>query len=338
MKELSIEGKATRYDEAIKVAQRFYNNSVAITKKGLEDIFPELKDSEDSEDVLSALKREIKWLEVEAKWDNIGGISFDKVYAWLEKQGEQKPYGQRQECVDCQFNYAGECKGFCAMKRGEQNPVAPKFRVGDIITPKGKKEYYTVIDIVDGWYEFREKHVNGGIPIHYQFGWELVKQKPAWSEEDEKIIETMCKEGDLKPSEMQWLKSLKDRVQPQQEWSEEDKNKVTLFMQLTEGCDNEEELADWLKSLKDRVQPQPQQEWTIHDEEELRIALNTLREAGQNDSAHWLKNVCLIPQNKWKPSDEQIEALESATENCAYSEYQDCLRELIVELKKLRKE
>ena len=35
---------------------------------------------------------------------------------FLEKKGEQKPYGQRQECADCQFNYAGECKGSCAMK------------------------------------------------------------------------------------------------------------------------------------------------------------------------------------------------------------------------------
>ena len=56
--------------------------------------------------------------------------------AWLEKQGKQEPYGQRKECEDCQFNYAGECKGFCQMKRDEQNPVdevEPKFKVGDIV-------------------------------------------------------------------------------------------------------------------------------------------------------------------------------------------------------------
>ena len=65
-------------------------------------------------------------------------------------------------------------------KQGEQKPtVVPKFRIGDTITPKGKKEYYTITDIVDGWYEFKEKHVNGGIPIYHQFGWELVEQKPA---------------------------------------------------------------------------------------------------------------------------------------------------------------
>ena len=37
-----------------------------------------------------------------------------------EKQGEQKPYGQRKECLYCQFNYFDECKGFCQMKRDEQ--------------------------------------------------------------------------------------------------------------------------------------------------------------------------------------------------------------------------
>lgn len=54
----------------------------------------------------------------------------------FEKQGEQKPYGQRKECEDCQFNYAGECKGFCQMKKDEQKPadnVEPKFKVGDIV-------------------------------------------------------------------------------------------------------------------------------------------------------------------------------------------------------------
>ena len=36
---------------------------------------------------------------------------------------------------------------------------------------------------------------------------EKQEQKP-WSEEDEKIMQTRIKEGDLKPSEIAWLKSL----------------------------------------------------------------------------------------------------------------------------------
>lgn len=43
-------------------------------------------------------------------------------------------------------------------------------------------------------------------------------------------------------------------------------------------------------------------------------------------------------QAHWRPSDLQIEALESATANCAYSEYQDCLRELAKQLKKMKGE
>ena len=39
-------------------------------------------------------------------------------------------------------------------------------------------------------------------------------QKPAeWSVEDKEIIETICKEGDLKPSEVRWLKSLRPQSQ-----------------------------------------------------------------------------------------------------------------------------
>ena len=53
-----------------------------------------------------------------------------------------------------------------------------------------------------------------------------------------------------------------------------------------------------------------------------------------SDVILWLKS--LKDRYTWKPSDEQIEALESATENCAYSDYQDCLQELIGQLKKLK--
>ena len=91
--------------------------------------------------------------ELTTKDDELNGMSGEMVYIdgkcsdifishadytnWLEKQGEQKPYGQRKECLDCQFNYAGECKGSCVMKRSEQKPtdkVGPKFKVGDWVT------------------------------------------------------------------------------------------------------------------------------------------------------------------------------------------------------------
>ena len=102
----------------------------------------------------------------------------------LEKQDKQKSYGQRQECVDCQFNYAGECKGYCAMKRSEQKPA-------DL--PNGE-DYgidglYAAIDIlrktlgkVEGY------QTDDGILEHkcaISAVKKLYKHKPTWSEEDE---------------------------------------------------------------------------------------------------------------------------------------------------------
>ena len=101
-----------------------------------------------------------------------------------------------------------------------------------------------------------------------------------------------------------WLKSLKNRVQPKQEWSEEEKGNVDIIVSRLEV-----DIEYWKSRSKRRI------------DEDKRVI-------------DWLKS--LRPQNTWKPSVEQIEALESATENCAYSEYQDCLRELIGQLKKLK--
>ena len=103
------------------------------------------------------------------------------------------------------------------------------------------------------------------------------EQKPAWSEEDEKwmayferLLEygynkdtrglgILCMEGKM------WLKSLKDRVQPQpkQEWSIEDSERLLRIHQFmwanrkgdTDEIYQQEQDADWLMTLT----PQPKQ-------------------------------------------------------------------------------
>lgn len=59
----------------------------------------------------------------------------------------------------------------------------------------------------------------------------LEKQKEPdriWTEEDDAKVKVMCKEGDLKPSEIAWLKELKNRIvkkeQEPVEWSEKDES------------------------------------------------------------------------------------------------------------------
>ena len=76
-----------KYKEALDKAQRFYNNSVAITKKGLEDIFPELAESED-ERIKNLIYCLIRDRSDFGKMLEANGCSVDKALAWLEKQGK----------------------------------------------------------------------------------------------------------------------------------------------------------------------------------------------------------------------------------------------------------
>ena len=159
MKELSIEEKAKRYDEAIKIAKEINNEQRAQPFNVMTRVFPELKESK-NEGIREALLNYLK----EASYGKtlvVSTLDYKRWADWLEKQGEQKPYGQRQECSNCQFNYAGECKGSCAMKRGEQKPAV------EMKTP----EESLGIDS-DTYNKIVDDCIYG-------------EQKPAWSEEDE---------------------------------------------------------------------------------------------------------------------------------------------------------
>lgn len=114
-----------------------------------------------------------------------------------------------------------------------------------------------------------------------------IEQKSAWSEEDERkisLLEALCDvqinsstSHSTMYSEMHelkdWLKSLKDRVQPKQEWSEEDADAIGMAIIALEDIYDPDEPNDTyigysmpvnkaaarLRYLKDRVLPQPKQ-------------------------------------------------------------------------------
>ena len=119
--------------------------------------------------------------------------------------------------------------------------VEPKFKVGDKIIEKDFDECGcgTIIDIKDGKYIFD----NGGfICIEEQGLWQLVGQDPAWSEEDERIYKVVLEilnswskgtiSGEIIPPNtdryINWLKFLKDRVQPQNTWKPSDEQMEAL--------------------------------------------------------------------------------------------------------------
>ena len=103
---------------------------------------------------------------------------------------------------------------------------------------------------------------------------------------------------------------------------------------------------DWLKSLKDRILPQPKQEWSALDERNLQGVIDEIQ-ANKNNAPdydletydrflNWLKS--LRPQNRWKPSDEQIKALKDACDEHWEPDGLDSLYTLYQDLKKLKGE
>ena len=70
-----------------------------------------------------------------------------------------------------------------------------------------------------------------------------------------------------------------------------------------------ERIIDWLKLLKDRAQAKP--EWREEDEDILNTIINHFKVdiecTDEDDIVRWLKS--LKPQNRWKPSEEQMKVL-----------------------------
>ena len=97
------------------------------------------------------------------------------------------------------------------------------------------------------------------------------EQKPAWSEEDEEMFKTIANSLDRGLVErvwhttikevIAWLKSLKDRVQPQikQEWREEDELQFSAAIEICHKSGHKM-TANWLKSLRHQKQWKPSDE------------------------------------------------------------------------------
>lgn len=196
---MTIEEKAKRYDEAIKKLRSLHDNYDTVStlidvKKELENIFPELAESEEErikEKIIATIYLYYgEPLEEEAK----------EMIAWLEKKIEQK----------------------------EDNP------------PFNDPKY------LDGFDTGRE--------VQKIFD----EQKPTeWSEEDEMMIKFALtyfrKVGATEDSDIiKWLKSLKDRVQPQpkQKWKPSEEQMENLSRACNGGTYRISLLMDLYQDLK----------------------------------------------------------------------------------------
>jgi len=153
--------------------------------------------------------------------------------------------------------------------------------------------------------------------------------KQEWSEEDETVLNNLIyalandRIGNNRDEYVKWLKSL--RPQPKQEWSKKEKEYIANILFVlrkqiednpeTVGSEVDEECIDWLKSLH----PQQKPKWSEKDDSMLNSILEVFYTqvfCCDNENyrqVDWLKS--LRQQPHWKPSDEQMDALQYVYRN-----------------------
>ena len=326
MKELSIEEKAKAYDEAIERGSRLWESDT-ITRESYEYIFPELKESED-ERIRKALMQNLK--ERFGTKGNMGkGLDMPDVLAWLEKHGE---------------------------KKHKVEPIRDGLK-----TEFQKQVSHLIASTINNEYDYTLDHVEWVSQSLLGYAKNELKLVE-WSEEDELMLTSL--KDILKIFEnrggtnikIEWLEELKERIlsHAKQELSDWDK---TIIESIEALCDEKiesvvyqdvkehaKEIKDWLKNLKERVQPNPNQEWSEEDCNEIEIIACHLDNIGNRAMSESLLNIMdkyksYRPQNTWKPSKAQIEAIEDAIEFLGCTEkVREDLKSLHEKLKKLREE
>ena len=242
---------------AIELGQTLINKAPE-TRGDVERMLPELKEESEDERIMMEIVEHINNMKALIV-NSLREQQFNSWLAWLEKQGEQKSYGQSSECVDCQFNYAGECKGSCGMKRSEQTPADKKGMniVEEDMTPFQKK----VFCIIDTAIE-EEQGLKQVCDELLRLAHDEIMQKPDWSEEDEEYCQCLIKDIEKSnplPTSIysdckKWLKSFKDRVQPQSQWKPSDEQMEAMENAIKPYCKgygwNETPLGTLYNNLK----------------------------------------------------------------------------------------
>lgn len=311
MKELLIKEKAKAYDGLIerlkdlKFAYRFSPLSDTIEEK-----FPELKESEDADEkvrkALIKLVTNYASMDLFIEYD----IHLDEALSWLEKQRDKDKL--IQELGEYKVKYTQEVLSQYLEKQGEQNLDNSAKNCKDEQKPKEKTKIYDSMDdlIADALIEEIEGSELDDRGKYNRIHWiESHRQKHTWSEEDERERKRVV--GLLEG----WLSTFKETC-----YAEDCKCGIV-----------------WLKSIK----PQPKQEWSVEDRSKIQRICKYLNEAKKyyaditevRECIDWFKS--LRPQNRWKPSDEQIIALRWVLNNVPYCKHKEEISGLLDQIKDL---
>ena len=169
--------------------------------------------------------------------------------------------------------------------------------------------------------------------------WQKNRKNPAWSEEEIRNLQDIDSilfydrrlTEDVRTRLRNSLKSLKDRVlpQPKSSWCEEEcqiiEDAACFILSCVNTAETKEE-EERLEKLADKLQnlrPQPKQKWSEEDESIFNDIMHNIHfaethrnvtssPAMEKEQVNWLKS--LKDRYTWKPTDEQMKALEEAIE------------------------
>ena len=155
MKELSIEEKAKRYDEALEEAKKWHktfvigqNYPATDIKVSYEWIFPELKESEDEMIRKWCISHFKECINVIKDNDEYKEYLSNKVIAWLERQGRYEDNSSKYiNCLKIANKEIGNLveKNYYLKEKLSEHPIfngidKPKFKVGDYIISNNNSE------------------------------------------------------------------------------------------------------------------------------------------------------------------------------------------------------
>jgi len=230
----TIEQKAKAYDEAINRMKHYVVDEYGCSRIKVDDVFPELKESEDE------LHR--KWI-LEYLYDGLRKSDeqfkdqFKCAIAWFEKQGEKKTIWHNEDEEPQRGSLI-----LLIMQSG--NPIVAK-----IIEPNHTFNHGERWAYIDDLLEKQGEQKSDEIRTTGYWNVQNIEQKPAWSEEDEKI-------------------------------------RIAIFLFIesygAHACYEvtQEEMLDWLKSLKERYSWKP-------SDEQMKILNEVLNFAANHESPHW---------------------------------------------------
>ena len=213
----------------------------------------------------------LSWSEIDEKMlQSLEGIVKDY---WAKAEQEKNEIKIREASNVSYFLKTIQKSPLCWIKCSDELPDRDGTYL--VVTDGSQNDVYDMAkyDSIDGWHKASE--ILYWMPIPQLNNKSIVEQKPAWSEEDKLKMDTLIHvitnqrgsaifEGFLPEELVNWLKSIKERVQPQpnKDWSEEDEMMINDIIEVLdeEYVFDYQKIVNWLKSLKERYTWKPSDE------------------------------------------------------------------------------